>query len=193
MGTLPGDWHHRVRAGTDWPGVSVLWVGAGDVAGLVYNSRARIAQSIVCWARCPAWCSVAGSTLLWACSKGDFSLGVNMGPGSIPWNSFGWECKSRSGLCTHACHGMDLKDPDIHVLDGWMLATKTHPARTIQNVTMVGLKNGYTYKNLTQSGEPQRYTWKIPECRRRNMGHCSGYHDRLLTSQGQSWDWLAWC
>ena len=26
---------------------------------------------------------------------------------------------------------MDSKDPDVHVLDGWMPATKTHPARTI--------------------------------------------------------------
>ena len=46
-------------------------------------------------------------------------------------NSFGWEYKPRSSLCIHAFHRTDSKDPDVHVLDGWMPATKTHPARTI--------------------------------------------------------------
>ena len=48
-----------------------------------------------------------------------------------PTNSFGWEYKPRSSLCIHAFHRTDSKDPDGHVLDGWMPATKTHPARTI--------------------------------------------------------------
>ena len=30
---------------------------------------ARIAQSVVCWAHCPAWCYVVGSTLLWASDR----------------------------------------------------------------------------------------------------------------------------
>ena len=46
-------------------------------------------------------------------------------------HSFEWACKPRSSLCTHAFHRMDSKDPDIHVLERWMLATKTHPACTI--------------------------------------------------------------
>ena len=50
---------------------------------------------------------------------------------SFPKNSFGWEYKPRSSLRTHAFHRTDLKDPDIHVLDGWMPAAKTHPACTI--------------------------------------------------------------
>ena len=50
----------------------------------------------------------------------------------FPQNSFGWEYKPRSGFYTLAFHCMDSKDPDIHVLDGWMLATKTHPACTIR-------------------------------------------------------------
>ena len=33
---------------------------------------AGIAQSVVHWARCPAWCSIAGFTLLWASGRGDF-------------------------------------------------------------------------------------------------------------------------
>ena len=32
---------------------------------------------------------------------------------------------------THVFHRMDSKDPDIHALDGRMLATKTHPVCTI--------------------------------------------------------------
>ena len=46
-------------------------------------------------------------------------------------NSFGWDYKLRSSLCTPAFHHTHSKDPDIHVLDGWMPATKTHPACTI--------------------------------------------------------------
>ena len=44
---------------------------------------AGIAQSVVCWTCCPAWCSIAGSTL-WVTSRSDFSLRVNMGSDSIP-------------------------------------------------------------------------------------------------------------
>ena len=45
-----------------------------------------------------------------------------------------------------------------------MPATKTHPARTIHEdghvtTSMVGLKNGHIYTNLTQIGVPQRYSW----------------------------------
>ena len=35
---------------------------------------AGIAQSAVCWAHCPAWCSCMGLILLWASSRGDFPL-----------------------------------------------------------------------------------------------------------------------
>ena len=45
-----------------------------------------------------------------------------------PQNSFWWEHKLRSSLCTHPFHYTDSKDPDVHVLDGWMPATKRHPA-----------------------------------------------------------------
>ena len=46
-------------------------------------------------------------------------------------NSFGWECKPRSSLCTHAFHYTSWKDPDIHVLDKWMPSTQSHPTCTI--------------------------------------------------------------
>ena len=42
----------------------------------------------------------------------------------FPQDSFGLEFKPRCSLCTHAFHHTDSKDPDICVLDGWMLATK---------------------------------------------------------------------
>ena len=72
--------------------------------------------------------------------------------------------KPRSNLCTPAFHRSDSRDPDVHVLDGWMPATKHTPSmhhRRRRNVTtsMDGLKNGHILKNLTKNGEPQRSSW----------------------------------
>ena len=63
--------------------------------------------------------------------EGIFPLELTWVLSPFPQNSFGWECRPRSSLCTCAFHRTDSKDPDVHVLDGWMLATKTHPACTI--------------------------------------------------------------
>ena len=62
--------------------------------------------------------------------EGIFPLELTWVLTPFPQNSFGWEYKRRSSLSTHAFHRMDSKDPDIHVIDRWMLATKTHPACT---------------------------------------------------------------
>ena len=120
---------------------------------------AGIAQSAVCWARCPAWCSVTGSILL--CGSG-FPLELTWVLTPFPKNSFGWEYKLRSSLCTYAFHRTDSKYPDIHVLDGWMPATKhiQHaPSMKMECDYLYGWikkKNGHIYKNLTQK-------WWIPE------------------------------
>ena len=53
-----------------------------------------------------------------------------MGSNSIPPKTLLDESINQ-GLSTHAFHRMDSKDSDVHVLDGRMPATKTHPARTI--------------------------------------------------------------
>ena len=76
--------------------------------------------------------SVAGSILLWGNFpvEGIFPLELTWFKLHSPKNYFGWEYKPRSSLCTHAFHRTDSKDPDVH-MDGWMPATKTHPARTI--------------------------------------------------------------
>ena len=112
------------------------------------------------WARCH---SVAGSILLWGhfLVEGIFPLELTYGfKLHSPQNSFGWEYKPRSSLCTHAFHRTDSKDLDAHVLDGWMPATKTlsthHPRRRNVTTLMVGLKNGHIRKNLTQK-------WWTPE------------------------------
>ena len=63
--------------------------------------------------------------------EGIFPLELTWLQTPFPQNSFGWEYKPRSSLCTQAFHCTDSKDPDVHVLDGWMPATKTHPAHTI--------------------------------------------------------------
>ena len=90
----------------------------------------RIAQSVVCWTRCPVWCSIVGSILRWASGRGDFSLGVNMGSDSISQKLLD-ESINRDLVCAHMHFIMwTQKDPDIHVLNGWMLVTKTQPACT---------------------------------------------------------------
>ena len=82
-------------------------------------------------------------------------------------DSFGWMYKPRSSLCTHAFHCTDSKDPDIHVLDGWMPATETHPACTVHEDRMWLPQwfdqkiNSHIRKNLTQNGEPQRCSWGV--------------------------------
>ena len=67
---------------------------------------------------------------------------------AFPQNSFGWEHKPRSSLCTHAFHRTDSKDPDIHVLNGWVLATKTQPAHTIHKDRM-WLPHWFDLKTVT--------------------------------------------
>ena len=47
-----------------------------------------------------------------------------------------------------------------------------HPRRQNVTTSMVGLKNSHIRKNLTQNGEPQRYSW---ECRRRRST-CLNFH-----------------
>ena len=64
--------------------VKVLALGVGDLGIKPLFLGAQIAQLVVCWACCPAWCSITGLTLFWAFDRGDFSLGVNMGSDSIP-------------------------------------------------------------------------------------------------------------
>ena len=73
----------------------------------------RIAQSVECWACCPVWCSIVGSILLRASSRGFFfSLDLIWVLTPFPKNSFGWEYKQRFKLCTHAFHHTNSKDPD---------------------------------------------------------------------------------
>ena len=125
---------------------------------------AKIAQLVVCSVHCPAWCSVVGLILL--CEeffrRGDFfpvELTWVLTP--FPLNSLRWENKQRSSLCTHAFHGTESKDLDIHILDRWMQNTPStyHPQRWNAATSMVGLHNGHKCKNIAQNGEPQRYSW----------------------------------
>ena len=62
----------------------------------------------------------------------------------FPQNSFGWEYKT--SLCSHVFHPTDSKDPDIYVPEGWMTATKTHPAST---KTEYDYLNGWIKKTVT--------------------------------------------
>ena len=72
--------------------------------------------------------------------------------------------KSSSSLCTHAFHRTDSKDPDVHVLDGWMPATKTHPARTIHEDGMwPSTKTECDYLNgwIKKRSHTQKYHPKV--------------------------------
>ena len=99
-------------------------------------------------------------------------------------HSFGSDYKPRSSLCRHALHRTYSNDPDSHVLDGRMPATKTpsthHPRRRNVTISMVGLTNSSIRKNLTTNGEPRRYS-RVRRRRRSIMvggslcngwGHC---------------------
>ena len=101
-----------------------------------------------------------------------YSLGIFSGRGDFPleltWVQTAFpqtpsdESINRGLVYAHnAFHRTDSKDPDVHVLDGWMPATKNtpsthHPRRRNVTTLMVGLKNGHIRKNLTQK-------WWTPE------------------------------
>ena len=106
--------------------------------------------------------------------EGIFPLELTWVLTQFPQNSFRWEYKPRSSSWTHVFHRTDSKDPDIHVLDGWMRASKTHPACTIHKdrmwtASMDGLENGQVCKNLTQIGEPQRYSWGTQKNKKKSL------------------------
>ena len=48
VATLPGAWCYRVSTGTDWPGVSILWLGG--VESLVCNFYLSVAARKIVWA-----------------------------------------------------------------------------------------------------------------------------------------------
>ena len=141
--------------------------------------EARIDYSEVCWAWYALY-SITGSTSTEPPVKSIFPLELTWVLIPFP-KTFGWEYKLRSRLCTYAFHHMVSKDPDIHVPDGWIPATKTpcrhHPRRRKWLPLWLDTKNkhGHIRKNLTQNGEAQRYSW---ECRKKKKNHhCVCHND----------------
>ena len=137
-----------------WAGCAILWVwGLNGWAGCVFDTlsfpTSLRAPSSVTWLLHPSD-SMGAEWLSWLCVEfsrlcyvalqhvpfsklsgwGDFSLGVDMVSDSTSC-SFEWECKPRSCVCVHTSLCTDSTDLDIHVLDRWMPATKTHSACTI--------------------------------------------------------------
>ena len=85
-----------------------------------------------------------------------------MGSDSIP-PKLKWEYKLRSSLWTDAFHCTDSKDSDIYVLDGKCWQQK-HTQHAPSTKTECDYLNSWIQKwshtqNLTQNGEPQRYSW----------------------------------
>ena len=62
----------------------------------------------------------------------------------------------------------------------WPLMRELHPRRRNVTTSMVGLKIGHIRKNLTQSGEPQRYNWERRSRRRRGGGGGGGRRMRRM-------------
>ena len=121
-------------------------------------SGATTAQLVVCWARCPAWCSIAGLIFFWASGRRDF-LELIWVLTPFPQISFGWGYKLRSSPCTRAFHCTDSKQPDVYVLDGWMPTTKTYPACTIHEDRMWlphWTKKTVTYTKISPIAQTQK-------------------------------------
>ena len=149
--------------------------GVMECSGRGRNSSVgRVLDSLSCLMQCRGFNPPLRRIFL---VEGIFPLELTWVLTPFPQNSFGWEYKLRSSLCTHAFHRTDSKDPDIHVLDGWMPATKTrsmrHPWRRNVITPMVGLKTVTRKKNLTQNGEPQRYSLGTMKKKKKKKKKCS--------------------
>ena len=102
----------------------------------------RLALLVVCWARCPAWCSVAGSNLLWDSSRRIFSLELAWFLTPFPKNSLKYKPRSSLHMCIPSHR---LKRP-CHSCFRWVNASNknTHcmhcPQKWNVNTSMVGLK-----------------------------------------------------
>ena len=114
----------------------VCWAGCPvwcSTVGLILL-WGRNSSLVVCWAGCRVWCNTVGVVLLWGGFfpvEGIFPLELTWFLILFPKNSFVWEYKPRSSLCTYVFRCTDSKDADIYVLHGWMAATNTYPACTI--------------------------------------------------------------
>ena len=102
--------------------------------------------------------SVVGSILLWGHFpvEGIFPLELTWVQAPFPpKNSFGWEYKPRSSLCTHAFHRTDSKDHDVHVLEGECRQQK-HNQHALSTKTECDYLNGWIKKRShTQKSHPK--------------------------------------
>ena len=135
---------------------------------------AAIAQSVVCSARCPAWCSVAGSTLLWASGSGDFSLRLTWVLTPFPLKLFRMRVKTEV-LSVHTCILLYGFERSWHSCPRWVKAGNKHTLsvhhtcrRTVTpSKSVIGfLKKDHIPENLTKNSEFQRYSWEHRRRRR---------------------------
>ena len=133
---------------------NTLLLQRSTVAIQILYSGSGIAQPAVCWARCPAWCSVVGSSLLSASGWGEFSFRVNMGSDAIPQNSFGWE-HYRGLVCSHIHPSQGLKKswhscPRRANAGNKNTPRTYHPQRRNVTASMVGLKKMVTNVKISR-------------------------------------------
>ena len=123
----------------------------------IHLKGARIAQWLVCWAHCPAWCSVAGSILLWTSITGDFPLVLTWVLTPLPKNFFKWEYRPRSSLCAHAFHHTDW-----HSCPRWVNASNKTTQHAPSRKTKCDYLNDWIKKRShTQKYRPKWWTSDI--------------------------------
>ena len=149
------------------------------------NAGSGIAQSMVCWAVMRDTASWVGPSFE-PVVKRIFLLELAWVLTPFRQNSFGWEYKPRSGLCTNSFHHTDSKDPDIHVLDGWMPATKhtqhAPSTKTECDYIIAGLNSGHTHTKFSPTMVKPRDIAGNPE----EKGLENGHTHEILTNNGET-------
>ena len=155
--TTPGMWHDNWY---DWAGVSIL-------------GRARIAQSPVCWARCPAP-PVEGifrSEITWVNTPFPYTLS----DGSI---YRGLVCAHKHSIArTQKIQTSMPKTGECRQQKN--TPSMLHPRRQNVTTSMIGLKRNrsHTQQLSTQNGEPQRCSWERRKRRKPRVFRFGGYQD----------------
>ena len=94
-----------------------------------------------------------------------------MGSDSIPLKTF-WDESINQGLVFAHMHSIAQTKKSGHLCPKQVnasdknISSMHHPQRRNLTTSMVGLKSGHIYTNLTQNGERQRHSW---EHRRRRI------------------------
>ena len=140
--------------------MTVWWYSSqkGEMCTTIFHSQYTATLlwlgQLKCWVTAcvslPFLTWVSGSTV-----GGDFSLEFNMGSDSIPYSSFGWECKP--GLVCAHMHSITWtqKILNIHVLDGCRQQKHT------QHVPSMKMECDYLYGWTKKTEKKKELKWEL--------------------------------